>query len=163
MPKQCYAHFLVNFFFWYWNLTLSYLWVVQQPSINISFLSLFQLVKVSNFFHQYLQYGWFQNPIYSMYSIVYIHSLYSIYISVYIYIYIFIYLCIVSISMSSDHRNGSTIRFFFHLNNQTSLVLMKHEVLTFTSLATDIHTWFHLKLLQDYWNYCRIFEEPRSI
>ena len=28
---------------------------------------------------------------------------------------------LISISMSSDHRDGSTIRFFFHLNNQTSL------------------------------------------
>ena len=37
------------------------------------------------------------------------------------HIYIFMYLSIVSISMSSDHRGGSTARFFFHLNNQTLL------------------------------------------
>ena len=52
-----------------------------------------------------------QYSIYSMQSITHI----------YIYIYIFMYLSIVSISMSSDHRGGSTIRFFFHLNNQTLL------------------------------------------
>ena len=46
-----------------------------------------------------------------MYSIAYI---------VYI-MYILIYLSIVSIFKSSDHRDGSTIRFLFHINNQISL------------------------------------------
>ena len=35
--------------------------------------------------------------------------------------YMLIYLSIVSISVSLDHRDGSAIRFFFHLNNQTLL------------------------------------------
>ena len=56
-----------------------------------------------------------QCSIYSMQSIAHI------YIYIYIYIYIFMYLSIVSISMSSDHRGGSTIRFSFHPNNQTLL------------------------------------------
>ena len=30
--------------------------------------------------------------------------------------------------MSSDHRDGRTMSFFFHLNNETSLYLFKHEV-----------------------------------
>ena len=48
-------------------------------------------------------------------------SIYSMKIIAHIYIYIFMYLSIVSISMSSDHRGGSTIRFSFHPNNQTLL------------------------------------------
>ena len=49
------------------------------------------------------------------------YSIYSMQSIAHIYICIFMYLSIVSISMSSGHRGGSTIRFFFHLNNQTLL------------------------------------------
>ena len=42
-----------------------------------------------------------------MESVVYL--VYIVYIYIYIYAYIFIYLCIVSILMSSDHRDRRTI------------------------------------------------------
>ena len=50
---------------------------------------------------------------------------------------------ILSIFMSSDNRDGTTIRFFFHLNNQTSLVLMKREVLVFKVFGSDLHEVSH--------------------
>ena len=67
---------------------------------------------------------------------------------------------IVSISMQSDDRDGRTTSFFFHLNNQTSVVLMKYEVLVFkvfssglTNLVTLIHEYPHLVSLVvvSYW------------
>ena len=45
--------------------------------------------------------------------------------------------------MSSDHRDRSTIRFLFHVNHQTSLVLMKHEVLYFKVFGGGLHKLSH--------------------
>ena len=45
--------------------------------------------------------------------------------------------------MSLDHRDGSTRSFFFNLNNETSLVLMKHEVLVFKVFSGDLQKPSH--------------------
>ena len=66
---------------------------------------------------------------------------------------------LASISMSSDHRDRSTISFFFHLNNQTSLHCWLYEVNTRDFIFQGIQQWlviilvnwinacFHLKVL----------------
>ena len=139
MPKQCYAHFLVNFFF---LILKSHIKLSMGSSATFYQHQLFVIVSAgqSEQLLSSIPPIWLIPKSYIQHVQYSIYTQFIQYIYQCIYIYIFIYLCIVSISMSSDHRNGSTIRFFFHLNNQTSLVLMKHEVLTFTSLATDIHT-----------------------
>ena len=50
---------------------------------------------------------------------------------------------IVSISMRSDDRDGRRTSFFFHLNNQTSVVLMKYEVLVFKVFSSGLHKLSH--------------------
>ena len=80
-----------------------------------------------------------------MYSIVYMSYKY-VYNYIF-YLYVNIYSRIVSIFMSSDNRDGTTIRFYFHLNNQTSLVLMKHEVLVFKVFGSDLHEVIGYRLL----------------
>ena len=63
------------------------------------------------------------------------YSMYSI-----VYLYIFIYLRIGSISMSSDHRDRFTVRFFFQFFFHLKL---KHEVLVFKVLGGGLHKLSH--------------------
>ena len=79
---------------------------------------------------------------------------------------------IISIFMSSDHRDGGTIRFFFHLKNQTSLycwlywkMIWTNEVLFWRYLAVACHKLSHSNsqvfILDSTWNCCRLKEAKR--
>ena len=72
----------------------------------------------------------------------------------------FIYFCMVSRSISSDHRERSTIIFFFNLDNHTLSALMKNKVLIFKVLGSDLHKLSHfnsrISTLDFTLNYCRV-------
>ena len=80
---------------------------------DISFLQVPQMVKMNNFIGHYLQGGIFRKN------------------------------SVVSIYMSSDHRDRSTIRFYFHLNDQTSL-----------------YRWLYLNMTRKHYNKYR-FRVPK--
>ena len=95
-----------------------------------------------------------------IYIYIYIYSTYSMY-SMYsiVYLYIFIYLCIGSISMSSDHRDRFTVRFFFQFFFHLKL---KHEVLVFKVFGGRLHKLSHfnsrISTFDFTWNCCELLE-----
>ena len=82
-----------------------------------------------------------------------------------IHIYILIHWCIVSIPIWSDQKDGSTVKLFFYLSNQTLLVLMKHEVLVFKVFGAGLHKLIHFNswTLPLYFtcNCCRLLEAKK--